>query len=169
MGIPIRARQVRNGGGHTGADGGWWLRCGESDAGFWGANGGGIDHNFIGVLLRNFELIHMAAIVEEASGSTGQALRGREVADPVRTSLAPRSQPTTALSKRHMPTLRSSFQRQPGWHGWLPLLLDHVRLRRSKKIRIALAFSATDQDDPQLHSELSKSCTRHAHRIFNAI
>ena len=40
-----------------------------------------------------------------------------------------------------MPTLRRSFQRQLGWHGWLPLLLDHVRLCRSKKIRIALSPS----------------------------
>ena len=78
------------------ADGGWWLRCWRSDVRVRPANGGGIGHNFTGVLLMVFELILMAAIAQEASGSTGEALRGHEVAYPVRTSLVPRSQPTAA-------------------------------------------------------------------------
>ena len=58
------------------ADGGWWLCCGEPDAGFCGANGGSHGSNRSGALLVDFELVMMAAIVQEASGSTREAHGG---------------------------------------------------------------------------------------------
>ena len=129
------------------------------------ANGGATGRNFGGALLAGFELALMAAIAQEASESAQQALRPHEVADSVRTPLAPRSQPTAAYRKCFMPTLRRSARRQAAWHGTSPLHVGHARLCRAMKILFALAFSATDQDDPRLHFKLLVSCTRHARRI----
>ena len=151
------------------ADGGWWLCCGEPDAGFCGANGGSHGSNRSGALLVDFELVMMAAIVQEASGSTREALRGHEVTDTVRTSLTPRSQPTAALIKRHMPIHCRPFRRQSEWNGNLSHQRRPHRRCRSSKIRFALALYATDQDHPRLHSKLLCSCTHRAHRIYHAI
>ena len=86
------------------------------------ANGGATGRNFGGALLAGFELALMAAIAQEASESAQQAIRPHEVADSVRTPLAPRSQPTAAYSNCFMPTLRRSARRQAAWQGSLPLL-----------------------------------------------
>ena len=115
-----------NGGGHTGADGGWWLRCLDRSARIERANGGASGLNRSSAFLVGFELDLMAAIAYEASGSTRQALRRHEVADSVSTSLAPRSQPTTTRSKHYLLTVGRSARRQQAWHGSLPPLIVHV-------------------------------------------